>query len=218
MRRKVVTIFQPATNVPRSVPDTFDTPPVRQRWATGISRTRKFWPWRPSSAFRGSSRRSFPPCRGFARVSRRIARNGHISVYFGPHRVQSHEKTRQMPGENLLRVHAAGFAFAAGARTNDEILRAVRHRGDQLCPSMLARRCRRRRGTGGFRTPGRRPRHPPHMPGRSRVRAGTHDACASSGGAFGGAVGAAVVDDEHFPWECPWRGIRAPRRRRDPPR
>src|SRR5437667_11604903 len=30
----------PAINVPRNVPETFDSPPVRRRWFTGISRMR----------------------------------------------------------------------------------------------------------------------------------------------------------------------------------
>src|SRR5256885_12583498 len=40
-RTNVARIRAPATNVPRSVPDTFDSPPARRRWFTGISRIRR---------------------------------------------------------------------------------------------------------------------------------------------------------------------------------
>ena len=39
-RSNVATMRVPATNVPRHVPETFDSPPVRRRWFTGTSRMR----------------------------------------------------------------------------------------------------------------------------------------------------------------------------------
>ena len=40
-RTRVAMMRLPATNVPRNVPETFDSPPTRRRWSTGISRTRR---------------------------------------------------------------------------------------------------------------------------------------------------------------------------------
>src|SRR5262249_27338272 len=79
IRKNVARIRKLATNVPRNVPETFDPPPVRQRWLTGISRTRK----RDRAAFICISRFQpyvFSRIASFSSASRRIARNGDMSV------------------------------------------------------------------------------------------------------------------------------------------
>ena len=79
IRMKVSRMRQLAFIVPRRLPDTFEAPPARRRCATGSSRMRK-----PAQAARICISRFQPyvssrmPSRNSG--SRRIARNGHISV------------------------------------------------------------------------------------------------------------------------------------------
>ena len=76
---------------------------------------------RRASASRDSIRKfaSFMP--SCSSASRRIARNGrHVRVFNAVKK--SEQKTRGAAGENLLEIHAACFALAARARTDDEIL------------------------------------------------------------------------------------------------
>src|SRR5439155_23975819 len=78
-RASVAMMRAPATNVPRNVPETFDSPPERRRWFTGISRMRrperaaficisKFQPYVSSRML------------SLASASRRMARKAHMSL------------------------------------------------------------------------------------------------------------------------------------------
>ena len=121
-----------------------------------------------SSASPDSSRRflhALPSCR--KRIAPDRAERRHIGV---ANTIKyANQKSGEITGKYLLRVHTAGLAFPAGARTDHEVMRAADNRFDQRRNKFAGHRFHRHREKRSNRIQRKPPPRLPHK--RDRIRA-----------------------------------------------